>query len=57
MHTNFETEIKDYLFNVPCPVCNDFLFLLQMKKIDEKRAKGTVYCPTCESKSKTYFYR
>jgi len=53
----FEAKIKNYLFKVPCGVCNDFLFLLHMKKIDEKRATGTVYCPTCERKSETYFYR
>jgi len=57
MQTDFETEIKNYLFKVPCIVCNDFLFLLHMEKVDEKRAKGTVYCPNCERKSETYFYR
>ena len=57
MTADFETKIKNYLFNVPCAVCHDFLFLLHMKKIDEKRAKGIVYCPTCERKSEAYFYR
>lgn len=57
MTTKFENEIKDYLFNVPCAVCNDYLFLLHMEKVDEKKAVGIVYCPNCERKSESYFYR
>ena len=57
MTTDFEKEIKNYLFKVPCIKCNDYLFLLHMKKVDEKRAIGTVYCPNCERKSEAYFYR
>ena len=45
MTTDFEKEIKNYLFNVPCIKCNDYLFLLHMKKVDEKNVNVSLHLP------------
>ena len=56
MSVGLYDKIKDYLFDVACIGCGDFLFLLSVEKVDDEESKGIVYCPSCERKNEAYFH-
>lgn len=56
MPQTLEKVIKDNLFHERCFLCDGFLFLKSVKKVNEDLAEGIVVCPECDIKLNSKFH-